>query len=82
MPGLHPHHEGLVKSGSPGHENYTTFRVLTQDSKGWIIPGWPGKHLAAQAAEQARPDVLRMLGEAVKRDVAAFLQNRGGGGGR
>ena len=82
MPGLHPHHEGLVKSGSPGHENYTTFRVLTQDSKGWIIPGRPGKHLAAQAAEQARPDVLRMLGEAVKRDVATFLQSRGGGGGR
>ena len=70
---------GMVKfqnSGGKGggkHTQYLKFRVMTEDSPGWLVPAQPGKHVAKQVADEIRPMAGAMFAEAVRRDIQAKL---------
>jgi len=66
---------GMVRfsTTSPGGKKsstYMTFRVMTEDSKGWIIPPRPGLYIVRQVVQRMQPLAQRVFGEAVRRDVA------------
>lgn len=55
---------GMVRF--PAHENtgqhtYRTFRVMHEDSKGWLHPGTPPKNLAQKTATEIQPAVVRLI---------------------
>lgn len=52
---------------------YSTFRVMSQDSPGWYIPGKQGLHLAAETAERVRPLITRLIADAAQRDAVAAI---------
>jgi len=46
-------YQGMVKmSGGKGHNAYLTFRIMTQKSKGWIMPAKAGLHIAERLLAQ------------------------------
>lgn len=60
-PKLQPHHvsdpyAGMrrfeTSTGKSSSSKYLTFRVMHQDSRGWIIPAKPGMHIAQGVADQ------------------------------
>lgn len=61
-------YEGMVKSGSPRHEQYMTFRVITQGSQ-WWIPAQTGAHVAERVATTMGPAVREALAEGFRVDV-------------
>lgn len=65
-------HEGMFKSGAPGHTQYMTIRTITPQSS-WVIPSQPGAHLAEQTARATDLPVRMMLEEAFRADVQAHL---------
>ncbi|HET7675840.1 MAG TPA: hypothetical protein VFL54_09990 [Gammaproteobacteria bacterium] len=70
------HMTGMVHFKDPvsgGHGQYLTFRVMTEDSKGWITQGTPAYHPAKSTAEQLQPLAEKAFAEAVKRDVQRYL---------
>lgn len=50
---------------------YLTFRVMHEDSKGWIIPPRPGLYIVKQVVERMEPLAIKAFGEAVRRDIGA-----------
>ncbi len=60
---------------------FTTFRTVTEDSPGWIIPAVPGQHFTRQVVDGTRSEVRRLIGEAARRDlidgIVATLSTRG-----
>ncbi len=57
-----------AKNG-PRYSTYLTFRVMTEKSKGWIIPPQPGLHLARQVAAEMQPVAEEIFADAVKRSL-------------
>lgn len=49
---------------------YVTFRVMAEDSKGWVIPPRPGLYIVRQVVERMRPLAKQVFTEAVQRDLA------------
>lgn len=49
---------------------YMTFRVMMEDSKGWIVPAQPGQYLAKKVVDEMRPKASAAFAEAVKRTLA------------
>lgn len=71
---------GMVKfqnpSGETGgakHSQYLTFRVMTEDSRGWLAPATPGKHPARAVADQFRPLAEKAFSEALAADVRNIM---------
>lgn len=70
---------GMVKFQNDGgkgggkHTQFLTFRVMTEDSPGWLMPAQPGKRVAGQVADEIRPLAGKMFAEAVARDIQANL---------
>lgn len=65
---------GMVRfsTTSPGGKRsstYMTFRVMSEDSKGWIIPPRPGLYIVRQVVDRIRPLAGQIFTEAVKRDL-------------
>jgi hypothetical protein len=60
---------GLYKFGSRGQSHYITFRVLSQKSRGWIIPARPGIWAAKAAKEEADRDLGADLQDALVQDI-------------
>jgi len=60
---------GMVRFGNTGHGSYMTFRVISEKSKGWIIPARPGLWPARTAAEQAWQDGKGALADALLEDL-------------
>jgi hypothetical protein len=63
---------GMYKFGKPGattHNQFITFRVMSQKSKGWIVPARPGLWLARTAKEEA----FNRFGEEMSRALLADL---------
>lgn len=48
---------------------YLTFRVMSEKSKGWIIPAQPGQHIAKGVAEEMQPFAEKVIAEAVRRST-------------
>ena len=46
---------------------YLTFRVMSEKSKGWIIPAQPGQHIAKGVSEEMQPFAEKVIAEAVRR---------------
>lgn len=53
-------------SGAP-RSTYLTFRVMSEKSRGWIVPAQPGQHIAQQVARDMQPLAEKVLAEAVRR---------------
>lgn len=78
-PKLRSHHKTDIHAGmvrmdnrTPGgkrYSSYMTFRVMTQDSAGWIIPAKPGLWLARNVADSLRRTAEEEFSAAVQRDV-------------
>ncbi|HET8550859.1 MAG TPA: hypothetical protein VFM97_00095 [Gammaproteobacteria bacterium] len=70
------HMTGMVHMQEPtthGHGQYLTFRVMSEDSKGWVTQGMPAFHPAKVTAEQLKPAAEKAFAEAVSRDVKRYL---------
>lgn len=72
MKGKSDRFAGMVRfdTSTPGgskSSSYITFRVMSENSKGWIIPPQPGLHLAENVAKELQPLAERVFQEAVKR---------------
>lgn len=73
-PGVAKNQQGMVRMNTatrPGVKSsaYLTFRVLSEKSKGWIIPAQPGLHLARDVANEMQPLAAEFVGEAIKRTL-------------
>ena len=66
---------GMVRFQGPRgrHGQYLTFRVMSEDSTGWVVPAQEGKHPAQTVADQIRPLAERAFSEAVRADVEHWL---------
>lgn len=70
---------GMVNFRRPGavggaaHSSYITFRVMTQDSPGWLRPAQPGKYPARAVAEKLQPLAEEAFRRAMAEDVRAAM---------
>jgi hypothetical protein len=59
---------GMVRmKESTGGSAYLTFRVMAENSPGWVTKPVPGKHIAQKVAQQMQPLATAAIGEAMKR---------------
>ena len=74
------HMVGMVNFRTPGgrggaaHSQYLTFRVMAEDSKGWIAKAVPGRWPARTTVELMRPLAERAFKEACEEDVRIILR--------
>lgn len=75
---LKPHHKtdihaGMYRfkasSGNESRSSYITFRVMSEDSKGWIVKAKPGLNLAQGVTDRLQPLAEQILAEAVTQDL-------------
>lgn len=66
-------HAGMVRfdASTPGAKRSTflTFRVMSEKSKGWIIPAQPGKFIARGVADEMQPKASLVFQEAIRRSL-------------
>lgn len=74
------HMVGMVNFRTPGgrggaaHSQYLTFRVMAEDSKGWIAKAVPGRWPARTTVELMRPLAEKEFKEACEEDVRIILR--------
>lgn len=72
-------YEGMVNFRKPGgeggsaHSQFITFRVMREDSPGWIAPAREGLWPARTTADQLRPVAEEFFRKAIAEDVKAIL---------
>lgn len=49
---------------------YLTFRVMSEKSRGWIVPAQPGQYIAKGVSDSMRPKAEAAFAEAVRRTLA------------
>lgn len=59
-----------TSSGAQKSSLYLTFRVMSESSRGWIVPAKPGLHLVKGVVDRLQPLAEQAFAEAVKRDLA------------
>ncbi len=57
------------KQGGSKDTQYLTFRVMSEDSSGWLVRARPGYHVARTVAEQIKPEAQRELSRAYMTDI-------------
>lgn len=72
------HAAGMVKFQSATRAGsrdtqYLTFRVMTEDSTGWLAPARPGKRPARSTAKNIQPIAKKAFAAAIEADIAAIL---------
>lgn len=55
--------------GGVKHSTYLTFRTMSENSKGWIVPDKPGLHLIQGVVSQLQPIADEALQEAFSREL-------------
>ena len=65
--------QGMYKFGKIGHTQYITFRVMSQKSKGWILPARPGIFAAKAAMEESNRERGPMIDEALVEDILNLM---------
>lgn len=55
------HLAGMVKMNRAGQTQYRTFRVMSEDSKGWVIRGFTGYQVAEQTARRVEASLPRVM---------------------
>lgn len=72
-PDVPRNYKGMVRFDSSGigakRSTYLTFRVMSEDSKGWIVPAKPGLNLVQNVVSGLNPVAEKVIAEAVKRDL-------------
>lgn len=58
-----------TSSGKQKSSAFLTFRVMSESSRGWVIPAKPGLYLVKGVADRLQPLAERAFTEAVKRDL-------------
>lgn len=79
--GRRPHwksspYEGMVKfprETSTGQSIYMTFRVMSEESKGWLHPGTAPKKIAEKTAQEMQPIVVDLIEKGFVKDVKTFM---------
>lgn len=65
--------QGMVRmntaTGSKKSSAFLTFRVMSEKSRGWIVPAQPGQYIAKGVAENMQPLAEAVFTEAVKRSL-------------
>lgn len=74
------HMQGMVRMDRPGgrHSQFMTFRVMSEDSSGWLAPARPGYWPARTVAEKVEAEAERLFVAAVEADVRQWLGGLGG----
>lgn len=49
--------------------SFLTFRVMSEKSRGWIIPAQPGQNIAKKVAEDMQPKAHAAISEAIRRTL-------------
>ena len=62
-------------SNSMQHSLYMTFRVMMEDSEGWMNPGLKPMRILGETYDNTKQSVEMMLAEATKKDIARILPN-------
>lgn len=67
-------YDGMVKmnTSTPGgakSSSFLTFRIMTENSKGWIVPAQPGQFLAKKVVDDMQPKASAAFAEAIKRTL-------------
>ena len=73
-PGVPRNYQGMVRfdvkgQGGAKRSSYLTFRVMKEDSPGWIVPAKPGLNLVQNVVSGLNPVAEQVIAEAVKRDL-------------
>jgi hypothetical protein len=67
-------YQGMVRmetsSGNAKSSAYLTFRIMAENSTGWIVPAKPGLQIVPGVAQRLQPLAEKAFAEAVKRDLA------------
>lgn len=75
-PKLQPHHKsdpyaGMVRMKSEGKgSQYLTFRVMTSNSNGWIVPAKPGLFIVQKLVDHYRPQFEASMSEAISSSMS------------
>lgn len=74
-----PHHATDIYAGmrrfdtkggsSKQHSTYLTFRVMSEASKGWIVPPQPGLYIARKVADDMQPLAEKAFQQAIKKTL-------------
>jgi len=67
------HFQNPAGRGGGKHGQYLTFRIMSEDAKGWMARARPGYWPARHVANQLRPLAQRAFEKATEADVARFL---------
>ena len=66
-------YQGMVRFDTSGlgakRSTYLTFRVMSENSKGWIVPGKPGLNLLQDVVNGLNPVAEKVIAMAVNRDL-------------
>lgn len=71
--------DGMVNFRKPGgtgggaHSQFITFRVMTEDSKGWIAPAQAGKWPAKTVSDTLQPIAEQAFAKAVQEDIKRII---------
>lgn len=49
--------------------SFLTFRVMSEKSRGWIVPAQPGQHIAKGVSDEMQPKAALVMQEAIKRSL-------------
>lgn len=64
---------GMVRmdtsSGKQKSSAYLTFRVMSENSKGWIVPKQPGQFIVRKVTQDMKPKIEKALGMAMAIDI-------------
>jgi hypothetical protein len=62
---------GMVRMQTNGGSRYLTFRVMSENSTGWIIPAKPGSYIAKHVADSLQRSAEVDMPAAISRDLDA-----------
>ena len=71
------HMQSRLGAGKKGHGQYLTFRVMSEDSPGWLVKAKEGAYPAKTTSKRLQPLANKALGEAMKQDVQRYLLGGG-----
>lgn len=77
-------YSGMVRfpreEGRTSGSQYLTFRVMTEDSKGWIHPAQPPLKIAERTINKAKPLLNRIITDAFSNDMGQLVRRAGSQG--
>lgn len=72
-PSVSRNQQGMVrmKTGAGGNKSsaYLAFRVMSEKSRGWIVPAQPGQHIVQGVVQDMQPKAEAAFAEAVRRTL-------------